>query len=227
MAGQTPLSEALLAYHRDVSLREDDILRHLRDETDKYPMGRIMRVMPEEGQLLGLLVALTGARFVLEIGTFTGYSTLCMARSLPPGGQLVTCDITDKWPQIGVPYWEAAGVADRIEVRIGDARETLARLLDESGPESVDFAFIDADKVNYPTYYEDTLKLLRPAGLMVLDNTLFFGKVIDPAAQDPDTTAIRELNTLLRDDDRVDQSMLSMADGITLARKRERRPSAD
>ena len=227
MAGQTPLSNELLAYHRDVSLREDDILRDLRDETDKYPMGQVMRVMPEEGQLLGLLVALTGASSVLEVGTFTGYSTLCMARSLPPGGRLLTCDITNKWPQIGVPYWEAAGVADLIEVKIGDARETLADLLNELGPESIDFGFIDADKANYPTYYESTLKLLRPAGLMVLDNTLFFGRVIDSTAQDPDTVAIRELNILLRDDDRVDQSMLSMADGITLARKRERRPSAD
>jgi O-methyltransferase len=226
MAGQTPLSNELLAYHRDVSLREDDILRDLRDETDKYPMGQVMRVMPEEGQLLGLLVALTGASSVLEVGTFTGYSTLCMARSLPPGGRLLTCDITNKWPQIGVPYWEAAGVADLIEVKIGDARETLADLLNELGPESIDFGFIDADKANYPTYYESTLKLLRPAGLMVLDNTLFFGRVIDSTAQDPDTVAIRELNILLRDDDRVDQSMLSMADGITLVRKRERRLSA-
>jgi len=226
MAGQTPLSNELLAYHRDVSLREDDILRDLRDETDKYPMGQVMRVMPEEGQLLGLLVALTGASSVLEVGTFTGYSTLCMARSLPPGGRLLTCDITNKWPQIGVPYWEAAGVADLIEVKIGDARETLADLLNELGPESIDFGFIDADKANYPTYYESTLKLLSPAGLMVLDNTLFFGRVIDSTAQDPDTVAIRELNILLRDDDRVDQSMLSMADGITLVRKRERRLSA-
>lgn len=226
MADQTPLSDELLAYHRGVSLREDDILRDLRNETDKYPAGQVMRVMPEEGQLLGLLVSLTGAHSVLEVGTFTGYSTLCMARSLPPGGRLVTCDISNKWPQIGAPYWEAAGVADLIEVRIGDARETLADLLDESGPESIDFAFIDADKANYPAYYASSLNLLRPAGLMVLDNTLFFGRVIDSTAQDPDTVAIRELNTLLRDDDRVDQSMLSMADGITLVRKREGRPSA-
>ena len=226
MAGQTPLSEGLLTYFRDVSLREDEILRNLRHETDKYPMGQVMRVMPEEGQLLGLLVALTRASSVLEVGTFTGYSTLCMARSVPPGGRLVTCDITDKWPQIGVPYWEAAGVADVIEVRIGEARETLVDLLHEWGPESIDFAFIDADKTNYPNYYESTLKLLRPGGLVVLDNTLFFGRVIDSTAQDPDTVAIRNLNTLLRDDDRVDQSMLSMADGITLARKRERPPSA-
>jgi O-methyltransferase len=222
MAGQTPLSRELLAYHRDVSLREDDILRDLREETDKYPMGQVMRVMPEEGQLLGLLVALTSASSVLEIGTFTGYSTLCMARSLPPGGRLVTCDITDKWPQIGVPYWEAAGVADLIEVRIGDARETLADLLEKSGPESIDFTFVDADKVSYPVYYESALSLLRPGGLMVLDNTLFFGRVIDSTAQDLDTVAVRKLNTLLRDDERVDQCMLSMADGITLVRKRQR-----
>jgi O-methyltransferase len=224
MAGQTPLSAELLAYHRDVSLREDDILRDLREKTDEYPMGQVMRVMPEEGQLLGLLVALTGASSVLEVGTFTGYSTLCLARSLPPGGRVVTCDITDRWPRVGVPYWRAAGVADAIELRVGDARNTLADMLVTPGPESFDFAFIDADKVNYPTYYESALSLLRPGGLMVLDNTLFFGRVVDSTAQDPDTTAIRELNALLRDDERVDQSMLSMADGITLARKREQRP---
>jgi O-methyltransferase len=220
MADQTALSDELLTYLRDVSLREDDILRDLREETDKYPMGRVMRVMPEEGQLLGLLVALTGAGSVVEVGTFTGYSTLCIARSLPPGGRLVTCDITDKWPQIGIPYWEAAGVADLIEVRVGDARETLADLLDKSGPGSVDFVFIDADKANYPAYYENAVTLLRPGGLIALDNTLFFGRVIDSTAQDPDTVAIREVNTAVRDDDRVDQCLLPMADGITLARKR-------
>lgn len=220
MAGQTDLSLGLLAYFRDVSSREDAILRELREETAKYPMGIAMQVMAEEGQLLAFLVALTGARSVLEVGTFTGYSTLCMARAVAPGGRLVTCDISEKWPMIGAPYWEKAGVAERIEVRIGDARSTLATLIEESGAGAIDFAFIDADKANYRDYYEATLTLLRPGGLMVLDNTLFFGRVIDSELQDPDTVAIREFNSFLRADVRVDMSMLTMADGITLVRKR-------
>jgi len=221
MAGQTALSAPLLAYVRDVSLREDAVLRELREETADYPMGTAMQVMAEEGQLLGFLVRLTGARRVLEIGTFTGYSTLCLARALPPGGRVVTCDVTDRWPAIGRPYWERAGVADRIEVRIGDARDTLAGLLAGGGADTVDLAFVDADKAAYRAYYEASLRLLRPGGLLVLDNTVLFGQVVDPAAQDPDTVAVRELNAALRDDERVDLAMLTMADGITLARKRE------
>jgi O-methyltransferase len=222
MAGQTALSAPLLAYVREVSLREDAVLRELRAETADYPMGTAMQVMAEEGQLLGFLVRLTGARRVLEIGTFTGYSTLCLARALPPGGRLVTCDVTDRWPAIGRPYWERAGVADRIEVRIGDARDTLAGLLAAGGADTVDLAFVDADKAAYRDYYEASLRLLRPGGLLVLDNTVLFGQVVDPAAQDPDTVAVRELNAALRGDERVDLAMLTMADGITLARKRER-----
>ncbi len=182
-------------------------------------MGEAMQVMAEEGQLLAFLVGLTGARTVLEIGTFTGYSTLCMARALPADGRLITCDITDKWPGIAVPYWERAGVADRIDVRIGAATDTLDALIGEQGPGSVDLAFIDADKLNYRRYYESALVLVRDGGLIILDNTLFFGRVLDPAVQDPDTVAIRELNAFLREDARVELSMLPMADGITLARK--------
>ncbi|MGH3820583.1 MAG: O-methyltransferase, partial [Pseudonocardiaceae bacterium] len=158
---------------------------------------------------------------VLEIGTFTGYSTLCMARALPAGGRLVTCDISKKWPAIAAPYWERAGVADRIDVRIGDAHETLTELLAEQGPDSFDFVFIDADKAHYQQYYEDAIRLVKPGGLVALDNTLFLGRVIDSTAQDPDTTAIRELNALLHDDDRVEMCLLVMADGITLAHKKQ------
>ena len=220
MAQQVAATEELLGYIREVSLRDDPLLAELRRETAELPAGEAMQVMAEEGQLLALLVRLTGARSVLELGTFTGYSTLCMARALPATGELVTCDISDRWPGIAAGYWKRAGVADRIDLRLGDALDTLADLAAERGPGSFDFIFIDADKVNYPRYYERSLALVRPGGLIVVDNTLFFGRVVDPAAQDADTAGVRELNAALHADDRVDISLLAMADGITLARKR-------
>jgi O-methyltransferase len=221
MAEQTSLSPKVLAYLRAESLREDQLLRELREETASYPMGRVMQVMAEEGQLLALLVKMMNARVVLEVGTFTGYSTLCMARALPTNGQLITCDITDRWPKIGMQYWQRACVASRIEMKIGDAAETLPSLLIEKGPGFVDLAFIDADKVNYRTYYEKTLPLIRPGGLIIIDNTLLFGRVADDEDNSPDVAEIRELNSLLLRDNRIDLSILPMADGITLARKRE------
>ncbi|WP_055696835.1 MULTISPECIES: O-methyltransferase [Streptomyces] len=220
MAGQLTADERLLDYVRAMSLRDDDVLSELRAETAGMPMLRAMLVLPEEAQLLALLVRVTGASNVLEVGTFTGYSSLTMARALPPGGQVVTCDISERWTGIARRYWERAGVADRIDLRLGDAAKTLDELLEQRGPGSFDLAFVDADKANYHRYYEQSLALVRPGGLLALDNTLFFGKVVDPAAQDPDTLAIRELNTLLRDDDRVDISMLAVADGLTLVHKK-------
>jgi O-methyltransferase len=220
MAEQTTLSPELLGYLRESSLREDPILRELREETVKYPMGSAQQVMAEEGQLLTFLVMLTGARTAVEVGTFTGYSSLCIARALPAVGCLVTCDVTKRWSAIGRPYWERAGVAERIEVRIGEAATTLPELVMEWGAGSVDFGFIDADKANYPRYYELLYTLVRPGGLIVVDNTLFGGRVADPHADDPDTVAIRELNGLLHADERVDLTVLPMADGITLVRKR-------
>jgi O-methyltransferase len=220
MGEQIDITGNLLNYIRRISLRDDQILRDLRTETAALPGGRAMQVMPEEAQLLALFVRLVNANRVLEIGTFTGYSTLCMARALHINGRLVTCDINAKWPAIASSYWERAGVADRIDVRVGDAKETLAELINEQGTESFDFIFIDADKANYPAYYENAMTLLKPGGLIAIDNTLFLGRVIDPSAQDPDTIAIRELNTTLHDDDRVDVCLLAMADGITLAHKK-------
>lgn len=220
MADQLAVTPEVLTYVREVSLRDDEILRGLREMTATLPAGLAMQVMAEEGQLLSLLVTLTGARTVLEIGTFTGYSTLCMARALPPDGLIITCDIFDKWPSIAAGYWQRAGVADRIDVRIGDATQTLDKINAELGDNSIDFAFIDADKTNYVSYYEAAFRLVKPGGLIVIDNTLFFGRVIDSDRHDPETEAIRELNTLLRDDDRVEISLLPMADGITLARKK-------
>lgn len=220
MADQISLSSELLDYIRDVSLREDEVLRELRDLTMDLPGGPSMLIMPEEGQLLSFLVSLTGARTIVEIGTFTGYSTLCMAKELPPQGRLITCDITKKWPAIASDYWRRSGVDDRIEVRIGPAVETLAILIEELGENAIDLIFIDADKSAYVRYYELGLRLLRPGGIIIIDNTLFFGRVSDNTVQDPDTNAVRELNAVLRRDDRVSISLLSMADGITLVRKK-------
>ncbi|MFJ6728042.1 O-methyltransferase [Streptomyces sp. NPDC091281] len=220
MARQIGSTDVLLDYVRDVSLRDDEILRGLREQTAQLPGGTALQVMAEEGQLLALLVGLTGARSVLEIGTFTGYSTLCMARALPAEGTLVTCDITDRWPEIGAAFWKRAGVDDRIEQRVGDATDVLDGLLAERGTGAFDLVFIDADKTRYRTYYEKSIELTRKGGLVVIDNTLFFGRVTDPECVDADTVAIRELNTALASDERVDLALLPMADGITLARKR-------
>ncbi|MET8689253.1 class I SAM-dependent methyltransferase [Streptomyces sp. NPDC004732] len=219
MANQVAFTPDLLSYVRDVSLRDDATLLELRTETAQLPGGVAMQVMAEEGQLLALLVRLTGARAVLEVGTFTGYSALCMARALPAGGTLVTCDITDRWAAVGAEFWRRDGVGERIELRVGEAVDTLDGLLAERGPGSFDLAFIDADKSSYLAYYEKTLALVRSGGLIVIDNTLFLGRVADPEADDADTLAIRELNAVLARDERVDLSLLTMADGITLARK--------
>jgi O-methyltransferase len=219
MATQLLASSGVLSYVSEHSQAEDDILRELRDETASLPMGAAMQVSAEEGRLLAMLVKLTRARLVVEVGTFTGYSSLCMARALPPHGLLVTCDVTDRWPAFGRPYWRRAGVEDRIDLRIDPAVQVLDALFYEYGPGTVDLVFIDADKVGYAAYYEAALGLLAPDGLIVVDNTLFFGRVADPEAQDPDTVAIREFNRFVRDDPRVEMSLLPMADGITLIRK--------
>jgi O-methyltransferase len=219
MRDQIDITPALLDYVRESSLREDPVLRELREDTAALP-DRIMQILPEEAQLLALLVRLTGARDILEIGTFTGYSSLCMARALPPGGRLVTCDISEEWTSMAQLAWKRADVAERVDLRLGDATATLDALLTERGPGSFDFVFIDADKAHYPQYYEQSVALTRPGGLIVLDNTLWSGRVVDPTAQDADTRGVRTVNRKLLDDERVDLSMLPMADGVTLARKR-------
>ena len=215
----TDLSETLYAYLLDHSLREPDVMRRLRERTADHPQAE-MQIAPEQAQFMTLLARLVGARRALEVGVFTGYSALAVARALPPDGVLVACDISADYPAVGQPYWEEAGVADRIDLRIGPAVETLDALLDEGRDGAFDFAFIDADKTAYDAYYERTLRLLRPGGVVLLDNMFRRGRVADPSVDDPGVVAIHRLNEKLHHDDRIDLSLLPVADGLTLARKR-------
>lgn len=175
-----------------------------------------MQISPDEGVLLGLLAGLTRARYAVEVGVFTGYSTLCVARALQPGGRLLACDVSPEWTAIGRRYWERAGVADRIDLRLAPAAQTLRALPPDP---VVDFAFVDADKVGYPVYYEELVTRLRPGGLIVLDNVLRDGRVVDPTAQEDADVAIRAVNDTIARDPRVDCVMLPVRDGITLARR--------
>jgi predicted O-methyltransferase YrrM len=213
------LSAKLHDYVLSVSLREPEILRQLREETAKLPMAG-MQVAPEQGQFMALLVRLTGARSYLEIGTFTGYSTLAVALALPPDGRILACDVNPETTEMAQRYWATAGVAPKIELRLAPALETLDKLLSQGQAGRFDLAFIDADKENYDGYYERTLRLVRPGGLILLDNVLWSGAVVDPKKNDADTTALRALNKKMHGDERVDLSLLPVADGVTLARKR-------
>jgi predicted O-methyltransferase YrrM len=213
------LTEELDDYIAGVSLREPDVLRRLREETAAVPMAG-MQIAPDQGQLMALLARLVGARRCLEVGTFTGYSALVVALAVPADGRVITCDVDAKMTAIAKRYWADAGVAGKIELRLVPALETLDRLLAEGASGSFDFAFIDADKTNYDGYYERALKLLRAGGLMVIDNVLWSGAVADPKRNDADTAALRALNRKLHGDERIDLSLLPLADGITLARKR-------
>lgn len=213
------LSDELYSYLLSVSVRETDVQKRLREETASHPLGE-MQVAPEQGQFLALLVQLIGARRTIEIGTFTGYSTLCVAAALPADGQVVACDISDAHTALARPYWEEAGVADRIDLRIAPALETLDALIAAGEAGRYDFAFIDADKANYSNYFERCMTLVRPGGLIATDNVLWGGSVIDPAKTDEDTVAIRQFNEALRDDDRISLSLVPIGDGLTLAHKR-------
>ena len=213
------LSDSLYDYFASVSLREADILRRLRDETATLPRAT-MQIAPEQGQFLALLVQLTGARRCLEVGVFTGYSALCVAAALPAGGSVVACDVSEEWTAVARRYWEEAGVAERIEIKLAPAVETLDRLLANGQSGTFDFAFIDADKPNYSNYFERSLRLLRQGGLIAVDNTLWYGRVADPENHDEDTEAIRRFNRSLHADARIDLSLVPIGDGVTLARKR-------
>ncbi len=215
----TPLDDALYDYLSSVSLREPDVLRRLREETAKMPQHN-MQIGPEQGQFMALLIELTGARKCLEVGTFTGYSALAVALALPDDGRLIACDISEEFTALGKPFWEEAGVAGKIDLRIGPALDTLDALIEGGESGTFDFAFIDADKVNYLGYFQRALDLARPGGLICVDNVLWNGAVADPSRDDEDTEAIRAFNAALTNDPRISLSMLPVGDGLTLARKR-------
>ena len=214
------LNEAMHDYIVRKSVREPEVLQRLRVETQTHNDLAIMQVGPEQGQFMALLVQLIGARQCLEIGTFTGYSALAVALALPPDGRLIACDISEEWTAVARRYWAEAGVGDKIDLRIAPATETLDRLIAEGASGRFDFAFIDADKQSYPDYYERCLTLMRPGGLIAVDNVFMMGGVVDPQEHGPMTTAIREFNDALLIDDRIDLAMLPVGDGLSLARKR-------
>ncbi len=211
--------DQLATYYAKVAVREPPLLARLREETARMPAAQ-MQIAPEEGQFLDLLIRLSGARRCVEVGVFTGYSSLVTALALPADGHLLACDINAVTTAVARRYWTEAGVADRIRLELGPALQTLDAELARGGEGSYDFAFIDADKTSYIHYYDRCLRLLRPGGLIAVDNTLWSGRVADPGARDPDTRAIRDFNDQVRSDQRVDFCLVPIADGVTLARKR-------
>ncbi len=214
------VDDDLYRYLLEQSLREHPAQTALRAATAGHPHAG-MQISPEQGQFMALLIKLLGARRAIEVGVFTGYSALTVALALPDDGTLLACDISDEYTRVGRPFWEQAGVAHKIELCLAPARATLEARLAAGESGHYDFAFIDADKAGYDAYYECCLRLLRPGGLVAIDNTLWSGKVAHPAADgDADTAALQRLNAKLHDDDRVDLSLLTIGDGLTLARKR-------
>lgn len=213
------ISDSLYAYLKDVSLRERDVLARLREETSRLPMS-MMQIAPEQGQFMQLLVKALGIRRAIEVGVFTGYSSLCVALAMPDDGRIVACDVNKKWTDIARRYWKEAGVDNKIELRLAPALDTLDTLIAEHLENNFDFAFIDADKTGYKDYYERALVLMRPGGLIAIDNTLWSGSVADDSNQTDDTQAIRNFNRHVHADERVDISMLPVGDGLTLALKR-------
>ncbi len=213
------LSDELHAYMVQVGVREPPILARLRDETARLP-EQDMQIAPEQGAFMALLVEIVGARRCLELGTFTGYSSLSVALALPRDGHIVCCDVSKEWTDVARRYWAEAGVEGRVELRLAPAMETLDEMLADGQDDTFDFAFLDADKRNYPAYYERILRLLRSGGLLCVDNVFWGGDVVRPEVDDEDVRAVRALNERLASDDRVTISMVPIADGLTLARKR-------
>ena len=213
------MNDAIDAYLRRVSVRDTDVQRRLREETAALDQAG-MQICPEQGQLMHMLAGLVGARRAIEVGVFTGYSALCVALALPEDGELVACDVSEEWTTIARRYWAEAGVAGKIRLELAPATETLDALLAEGRAGDFDIAFIDADKTSYDGYYERCLKLLRPGGLVLIDNVLWGGSVADEENRSEDTLALRALNAKLHDDARIELCMLPVGDGLTLARRR-------
>jgi predicted O-methyltransferase YrrM len=214
------LPEDLQAYLQKYGVRESAARRMIRDETADHPSSN-MQIAAEQGELMALLSRIVGARKALEVGVFTGYSALCVAEVLPPDGKLVACELDEDFARTAQDVWEKGGVADRIELRLGPALETLQALIDEGEDATFDFAFVDADKEPYPEYYELCLALLRPGGIVLVDNVFAGGRVVDPAADgEMNVEAIRRLNEIVHADERVDATIIPIADGLTVARKR-------
>lgn len=213
------LDQALQSYLLSVSLREDPLLAELREETARLPQHN-MQIAPEQGQFMAMMARLVGARRYIEVGTFTGYSALAMAQAMPQDGRIIACDISKEWTDIARRYWQRAGVDDRILLELRPAIETLDELIVSGCEDSFDMAFIDADKTAYIDYFERCVDLVRPGGLVLIDNTLWDGKVADARISDEDTEAIRAFNAYVRDREEIDLSLLPIGDGLTLVRKR-------
>ena len=219
MAGDLNFPEELQKYLLSVSLREPPLLRRLREETAAHPMARF-QIQPEQGQFMAFLIQAIGARRTLEVGVFTGYSSLAVALALPPDGRMVACDISEEFTAVARKYWKEAGVDHMIDLRVQPAMQTLRELMAAGQQGRFDFAFLDADKTGYEGYYECSLELLRPGGIIMVDNVLWSGRVLDAEDQTPDTVALRAFNKKLHADSRVSLSMLPLGDGVTLALKR-------
>lgn len=211
-------SPEILGYVRAISVRESDLQRRLRAETEARPDASMLS-SPEQSQFLAFLVRLLSARLCLEVGVYTGYTTMRLAQALPASGRVIACDVSEELTGIARRYWREAGVESRIDLRVAPALTTLDSLLAEGCADTIDFAYIDADKVNYPEYYERVFNLVRPGGVIAADNTLMGGDIVSPGAASPGVVAMRAFNERVRDDPRVDSTLLPMRDGLTLARK--------
>jgi predicted O-methyltransferase YrrM len=213
------ISDSLNSYIQNTCVKESDSLKALRIETSTLDM-HMMQISPEQGQFMSLLVNLIGAKRILEVGVFTGYSSICLAQDLPDDGKLIACDVSEEWTSIAKKYWDLSGVENKIDLKIAPAIETLNQLKNQGFNDSFDMAFIDADKLNYIEYYNKCLELVRPGGLILVDNTLWSGSVADVSNQTEDTKVIRQLNEIIANDKRVKSSLITIGDGLTLAYKR-------
>jgi O-methyltransferase len=214
------LDDTLYPYFKSVAYEEPEILAELREATIATGGSAAMQITPEQGAFMAMLVRISGARRIFEVGTFTGYSTLAMALAMPPEGRIVACDVSSEWTGIGKAHWQKANVIERIQLKLKPGLEVIDAQLKAGEAGWYDMAFIDADKPNYDGYYEGVLRLLKPGGFMLIDNVLWGGDVADPEKTDADTAALRALNEKIRSDDRVDFAMVPIGDGVTMARKR-------